>query len=68
MSTYQTRVIKERDDLLKKIEKLTHFLLSDDAIVRISDAEREKMWRQLYAMLEYGKVLNERIAYFKLPA
>lgn len=63
MQDYKLRVIKERDDLLEKIKKLTTFLMSD-ASTHVSTEEKDRMWRQLYAMLSYGNVLSERIGSF----
>lgn len=63
MQDYQLRVIKERDDLLEKIKKLTTFLMSD-ASSQVSAEEKDKMWRQLNIMLAYGNVLSVRIDSF----
>lgn len=63
MQDYQLRVIKERDDLLEKIKKLTTFLMSD-ASSQVSVEEKDKMWCQLNIMLSYGNVLSVRIDSF----
>lgn len=65
MHEHQLRVIKERDDLLEKITKLTTFLMSD-ASAHVTPEEKDRMWRQLYTMLSYGNILSERIGNFTI--
>jgi len=64
MQKYQERVVAERDELLDKFTKLAKFVYSERAL-SLSSMEKERMQKQLYIMLEYIKILTERISAFK---
>ena len=55
---FQDRVREERDELGKKIKRLNAFLVSQ---MGIPMAERNRLDRQYNLMVEYRRVLSERI-------
>ena len=64
---YQLRVIEEKREIDKKIIALTSFIHSEKSpLVKITDAESERLERQLYIMIEYSKVLRQRIYAFEV--
>lgn len=65
--TYQRRVMAEQQDLDTKIAHLTEFTMSA-LFATLEQAERERLERQLTAMVEYSGILGERIAAFTTPA
>ncbi len=65
MEPYQQRVATEKIDLDGKIERLQAFLKSK-TFFNVSDAERNRLTRQLDLMKDYSKVLGERIEAFVL--
>ncbi len=63
-STYapwQQRVLVEKQELCEKIKKLGAFLVTEDFEAADPD-ERERLTRQLDAMVTYRNILSERIA------
>jgi len=63
MEEYQARVISEKSDLDQKIVRLSSFIHSN----RLNTAdweERFRLDRQLAIMMEYSKVLRNRIENF----
>lgn len=63
MTDYQERVANEKKELDDKLERLTVFMCSDRCEALPPD-ERVRMRRQRNAMLEYSKILGERITAF----
>jgi hypothetical protein len=66
-STFQERVIAERNELADRLGKLRTFLLTQFC-QSLVEAERERLQQQSEAMDIYLDVLNERIAAFEPPA
>jgi hypothetical protein len=64
MLDYQGRVVKERDQLSEKIDKLRTFTNSA-VYVTLPYKERGRLTRQYLAMATYLDILNERIAAFE---
>ena len=69
MEQYQVRVIKERDDLKKKIDKLEDFISPKDRdysiIGSLSILEISRLVKQRNIMESYLDILNQRISDFK---
>ena len=65
MEDYIERVVIERSELLDKIRKLTGFIYSE-RVLNISKKEQDRMQKQLYIMLEYARILSERISEYIL--
>jgi len=63
MIEYQKRVIIEKEELDKKIVKLTTFLFSKEA-AGIKRDEAKRMLQQTYAMIDYSRILDKRVASF----
>ena len=63
MEEYQQRVIEESNQLLFKMMKLTEFLESTKIRI-VSEAEQDRLKRQLFAMQKYSAILIERIEAF----
>ena len=60
MEDYQNRVVEERSELSKKIEKLSDFIGGPVYII-LPSAEQILLERQLGLMISYSKVLGKRI-------
>lgn len=60
-NTFEERLFVERDEIVEKLEKLTHFLKSD-FIVRMGDYPRSLLMEQYRIMTSYVDCLNRRIA------
>ncbi len=61
MEAYQQRVIDEKIELDAKLVKLQTFLAKD---MEIASDELERLKRQAEVMIEYSKILGERIEAF----
>ena len=64
LQPHQQRVVAEKAELDVKYSKLFRFIHGEQFFVLCSEAERERMTRQLNAMLEYSEILGERIEAF----
>ena len=63
--TYMERVITEKEELDEKVEKLTEFLSpGKEGGIEITEAERDRLQRQLDCMVAYSTILVERIEAF----
>ena len=65
MEKYQERVIKEKEELDLKLLKLLTFILSQNFTEVLPSIEKIFLERQCSLMLEYSKVLRDRIALWK---
>jgi len=65
MEKYQERVIKEKEELDLKLLKLLTFILSQNFTKVLPSIEKIFLERQCSLMLEYSKVLRDRIALWK---
>lgn len=63
MQAYQERVIKEKVELDEKMNKLNQFLDSP-ALKDIPQSDQYLLHKQSIAMLQYSRVLAERINNF----
>lgn len=63
LAPHQLRVVVEKDGLNERLVALNKFLRSGVFVALPSD-EKERLVRQSLAMLEYDKVLGERIEAF----
>lgn len=64
---YQQRVLDEREELHQRIERLGAFLLLESgqhAPTAVSEAEFNRLRRQIAPMQAYRDILDERIAAF----
>jgi hypothetical protein len=64
MEDYQQRVIKEKEELDEKLEKLHKFIMSD-IFNKIQTEQKGLLIRQRRVMDEYSAILKERIELFK---
>jgi len=64
MEDYQERVVNERDELGKKIMKLIAFMFTE-RFNSLEHEERTNLEKQLYIMIEYTSILQDRINLFK---
>lgn len=64
MQDYQERVVEEKTELDVKIIKLVGFIASVGYVNNVSQEEKQRMRNQLYAMLHYSQILEERIVNF----
>lgn len=64
MQDYQKRVIEEKQELDARLDKLNHFVQSKHFLT-IPEDEQERLQRQQGFMIDYSKVLGERIEAFK---
>jgi len=62
MEEYQERVIKEKEELDLKLIKLHSFILSQKFTKLLPSTHRTLLERQYGLMLEYSRVLRDRIA------
>ena len=63
MLPYQQRVVEEKQELDKKIDKLALFLKGEFSKFLPSE-EQGRLQRQYHIMIEYSGVLAERITHF----
>ena len=61
---HQQRVVTERDELEKKFNDLSVFILEHPIFVSLPDKEQEDLTLQQELMGKYIDVLNRRIARF----
>lgn len=64
LQPHQERVLEEKRDLDEKIHKLTVFIASA-RIAQVSLAESRRLYQQLQHMLDYSRVLQDRINAFE---
>ena len=72
--TYQTKVIKEKKKLDKKLKALNQFLEKDEFLAKVfegisnnvSELEQQRLKRQAEIMKLYSDVLAERISNFNV--
>lgn len=60
MQDYQLRVLKEKNELDERIEKLTKFI-ADDYFNSLSPRDQELLNQQQTIMLEYQNILGQRL-------
>ncbi len=65
LQPHQIRVVKERDELDEKIAKLSDFIMNSDLFQTLQHEEKDRLERQLYIMVAYHNVLEERIGAFE---
>lgn len=63
MEAYQKRVIEEKQELDKRLKKLTKFLENPRFVVTSEEINRLERQRQI--MLSYSQILGERILAFE---
>lgn len=61
---HEQRVIQERNDLNEKIQKLDDFIERNDLFKELPSRDQELMTSQYNVMLQYVRILNERIGRF----
>lgn len=64
MEAYQQRVIEERDQLSRRVDKLCEFFGSPLSS-GVSDEEFDRLEHQLHLMKAYLYILDERIRNFR---
>ena len=64
MEEYQKRVVAEKEELDKKISKLTAFI-SSKRITTVRITEQQRLREQREIMEKYSSILAERIMCFK---
>lgn len=64
MQEHQNRVVTEQTELQDKIDKLYKFTLGD-LYKGLDEAEQYRLSEQLQHMIQYNRVLLERITAFK---
>lgn len=64
MQAHQERVVSEQTELQDKIDKLYKFTLGD-LYKGLDKAEQDRLSEQLQHMIQYNRVLLERITAFK---
>lgn len=67
MEAFQQRVVDEEIALHEKCHKLEAFLTSKE-FSGLPAAEQSRMGQQFHHMMEYAKILRERIAAFAQPS
>lgn len=66
MQPYQERVVQEKQELDEKLTKLEAFIFRGvGKWFELSESERLRMTKQYCYMMDYSKVLGERIAAFQ---
>ena len=63
MQAFKLRVLEEKRLLDEKIERLSAFV-DGGVFTAVTEAEQDRLKRQLKLMQEYSSVLGERIAAF----
>jgi hypothetical protein len=61
MEAYMQRVIKERDELVEKLNRLTKFVLSNPVPDKLSNEDRFLLQTQYEIMRAYREILDRRI-------
>ncbi len=64
MEEYQERVLKEKEDLDGKIDRLTSFIHSSNTFRDVGLQEQRLLRKQLRIMEFYSEVLADRISAF----
>lgn len=64
MQEYQERVMQEKKELDEKIEKLNAFTNDPNKFNDLPSEDRVSLTKQEEVMMEYSKILGERIARF----
>jgi hypothetical protein len=64
MLPYQERVVAEKTALDDKVADLSAFIEHCDSFIHLDSHEQNRLERQLVIMMEYSKILEERIAAF----
>lgn len=64
LQPHQMRVVEEKKQLDERAEKLRGFLAADDSVKLVDEAERLRMIEQCKVMLEYSRIIGERIMHF----
>jgi hypothetical protein len=67
-TTFQERVIKERDELSPRVKALDEFIKNNETFTSLSQKEKTLLWNQRYYMTAYLGILNTRIAGFEPDA
>lgn len=65
MTPFQQRVVEEVAALDEKLDKLVPFIDTNGIFDTLPKDEQTRMWRQRIYMMEYSRVLHERIAKFE---
>jgi hypothetical protein len=61
MEAYMQRVVKERDDLVEKIERLATFFASNPVYQGLPDEDQFLLATQYNVMKAYARILDRRI-------
>ena len=64
MQPHEERVIIEKKELDEKIDKLKAFIMENPVFKRLSIEEQKRLNQQYDIMIQYSKILNERINAF----
>ena len=64
MEDYQERVVEEKSKLDERIVNLVGFIHSD-RFYAVDQEERKRLRSQMYLMVDYSRILHERIDYFR---
>lgn len=65
MEPYQDRVVQEKADLDRKIEKLSKFINDGDIFPTMNAEDQDRLREQCDIMWQYSEILGERIAEFE---
>jgi len=65
MSTFQERLVTEKNELNEKHEKLIQFI-NTGAYQKISEVQKSLLQVQAAAMFTYAKCLSERIVWLEM--
>lgn len=65
LQPHQRRVVKEKDELVKKAMALSQFIGMSGIFATLDPAEQERLKLQRDLMWKYATVLTERIAAFQ---
>ena len=64
MHEFQIRVINEKKELDEKINKLKDFIINNPIFKTLLKEEQSRLNKQYDIMVEYSKILSERINAF----
>jgi len=64
LQPHQKRVVDEKQDLDNRIQGLSTFIDTNPTYKTLPPTERDRMQRQLRAMITLSWILGERIDYF----
>lgn len=67
MEPHQRRVVEERHELSRRIDRLDDFIENSPLFLELDEKEQERMTLQSMAMKLYLNILKSRIANFKFP-